>query len=125
MDIVRTVAAEGMAPPVLSLAASEIDPATLSGVLADYLAYEQARIFRRLLLKRLAGLAIVASAVAVWAGLAYRPPFWIVLGLLVAAGAQAEALALKARARIARQLTEIEARQLQAGTPDRSDPSKT
>ncbi len=96
-----------MAPPVLSFAASEIDPATLSRILADYLAYEQARVFRRLLVKRLAIAGLLTLLTAVLVGLLSRPTVWIVLGLLAATGAHAGALELMARARIVRQLAEI------------------
>ena len=44
-----------------SVHSSDVDPATLRRVLADYAEYEQARVFRKLLLTRLA-----LIAVAVW-----------------------------------------------------------
>lgn len=106
---VRWKRKNGMAPSFVSFAASEIDPPKLSQVLADYLAYEQARVFRRLLLKRLGIAAVIASVVAVSVGLLSRPPFWVLIGLLAAAGLHAGALELRARARITRRIADLEA----------------
>jgi hypothetical protein len=73
---------------VASFRASDVPPETLSGILADYLALDQARLLRRLLVTRFGALAAVAILVAVLVpglsiyaraiptGLFVAPPIW-------------------------------------------------
>jgi hypothetical protein len=52
-------------PPITSLSASSVPPADLKVILADYLALDRARIFRRLFVIRFGLLAVVAAIVSV------------------------------------------------------------
>ena len=49
---------------ITSFRASDVPPETSSGILADYIALDQARVFRRLLVTRFGVLTLVASVVA-------------------------------------------------------------
>jgi len=59
---------------VTALPSSAVSPAALSGILADYVALERARLMRRLLVKRCGGLAalVLALALSARASLAVR-----------------------------------------------------
>ena len=59
---------------VTALPSSAVSPAALSGILADYVALERARLMRRLLVRRCGGLATFAAmlALSVHASLAAR-----------------------------------------------------
>lgn len=89
-----------MVPPFLSFPASEVDPQKLSRVMTDYLDYEHVRLFRRLLLKRLAIVAASATLIAWLFDVLWRPPYWVVLALIAAAALHAAVLELKARSHL-------------------------
>jgi hypothetical protein len=73
---------------ITSLRASQVPPDTLKGILTDYVALDQARMLRRLLVIRFGILVLVAIAVALAApglsmvartipiGLFLAPPAW-------------------------------------------------
>ena len=83
-----------------SFGASDLPPERLSRVLADYVALEQAQIFRRLLIRRCGTLALSAAVVA---GLTHVLPRldWAIIITLLLAG---PALAWISETRIERRL---------------------
>ena len=87
---------------VTSFHASDVQPDRLSGILADYLALERARIFRRLLVKRLSVLAAVFAGVSFLSKSAFAP--WFSVGLCVAAPVWAWIVELGCERRLAHRL---------------------
>lgn len=90
---------------VTSFHASDVQPDQLSGIMADYLALERARIFRRLLVKRFGVLAAVFAGVSVHWLSAFAS--WFSVGLCVAAPVWAWMVELGCERRLARRLDEV------------------
>ena len=87
---------------MISFRASSVSPDQLNSILAEYVAAERARIFRRLLLVRFGVLAFVLGVLAVL----WLPPFafWFTLALCVAAPIWAWVAEVKCERRLARRL---------------------
>lgn len=68
-----------------SIHSSDVDPATLRRVLADYVEYEQLKVFRKLLLTRLSLIAFVVWALSWPAHLLPRVALWVALALVALA----------------------------------------
>ena len=68
-----------------SIHSSEIDPATLRQVLADYAEYEQAKVFRKLLLTRLSLIAFVVGVLSWPAHLLPHIALWVALAIVALA----------------------------------------
>ena len=96
-----------MAPSqtVTSFRASDVPSGELGPILADYLALEQLKIFRRLLVMRLAVLALIAGLAGRLLGM-FSPPGMLALagGLMTIPGA-AWISELRAEARLAQRLS--------------------
>ena len=90
---------------VTSFHASAVQPDQLSGIMADYLALERARIFRRLLVKRFGVLAAIVGGVSfLWLS-AFAS--WFSVGLCAAAPVWAWIVELGCERRLARRLDEV------------------
>jgi hypothetical protein len=92
---------------VTSFHAAAVRPEDVSGIMADYLALEEARIFRRLLVVRfgiLAFIAVIAGAVLHWLS-----PFasWFSVGVFLVPPACAWIIELRRDRRLARRLYEL------------------
>jgi Flp pilus assembly protein TadB len=92
---------------VTSFPASTVDPEQLCGILADYLALEKARAFRRLLATRFGALALIAALAG--AGLHWLSPFasWFTVGVLLVPPAWAWIVELRRDYRLSRRLDEL------------------
>jgi Flp pilus assembly protein TadB len=90
-----------------SFHASAVQPEQLSGIMADYLALERARIFRRLLVLRFGLLALGAAIVG--GVLHWLPPSgtWVTVGVFVVPPAWAWIVELRRDRRLARRLEEV------------------
>ena len=69
----------------LSVHASEVDPDTLRQMLAEQAAYEQATLFRNLLLRRLALIALVVWVLSWPAHVLPHVALWVALGIVALA----------------------------------------
>jgi hypothetical protein len=87
---------------VTSFHASDVPADHLNRIMADYLALEHARVFRRLLVRRFAALAAIVGA----AGLLWLSAFafWLGIGLCLAVPTWAWTVELVHERRLARQL---------------------
>ena len=65
-----------------SVHASDVDPATLGRVLADYAEYEQARVFRRLVLTRLSLITVVVWFLSWRVHLLPHVALWVALAIV-------------------------------------------
>ena len=90
---------------VTSFHASDVQPDQLSGIMADYLALERARIFRRLLVKRFGMLAAILAGVSFHWLSAFAS--WFSVGLCVAAPVWAWIVELGCERRLARRLDKV------------------
>ena len=90
---------------VASFHASAVTPDQLSGITADYLALERAKVLRRLLVKRVGGLAALIAAVSVFWLSAFA--FWLSLGLCAVAPVWAWMVELRCERRLAHRLDEV------------------
>jgi hypothetical protein len=90
---------------VTSFHASDVQPDQLSGIMADYLALERARIFRRLLVKRFGVLAVVFAGVGFYTLSVFAS--WFSVGLCVAVPVCAWIVELGCQSRLARRLDEV------------------
>jgi Flp pilus assembly protein TadB len=92
---------------VTSFPASGVRPEQLNRVMADYLALERARTFRRLLVRRLGLLALVMVVIGV--GFHWLPTFasWISVGLCLVPSAWAWIAEIRLERRLARRLEDI------------------
>ena len=97
-----------MASPFISFSAAELDPAKLERVLADHVELEQARVFRQLLVKRLALIATTAWILARWLHVLTRTQLLTVLGTFSAVGVVAFAVELRVRRRLTRALDGVD-----------------
>lgn len=90
---------------VTSFHASAVQPEQLGGIMADYLALERARIFRRLLVKRFGVLAAMVAGVSFFwlSALAC----WFGVGLCAVAPGWAWIVELGCERRLARRLDEV------------------
>jgi hypothetical protein len=90
---------------VTSFHASAVQPDRLSEIMAAYLALERARIFRRLLVKRFSGLAMIVAGVSfLWLSVF---PLWFSVGLCVVVPTWSWIVELGCEHRLARLLNEI------------------
>jgi hypothetical protein len=104
---------------VTSFHASAVQPDQLNGIMADYLALERARIFRRLLVKRFGLLALILAGVSlVWLS-AFA--FWFSVGLSIAVPVWAWTVELGCERRLARRLDEVPTQAVQLVEPMRPD----
>jgi Flp pilus assembly protein TadB len=94
---------------VTSFPASAVRPEQLSGIMADYLALERARAFRRLLVTRFGIMALMAAVIG--AGLHRLLPFasWCSVGALLVPPVWAWMVELRRDLRLARRLEELPA----------------
>jgi Flp pilus assembly protein TadB len=92
---------------VTSLHGSTVRPEQLKALTADYLALEQAREFRRLLVTR-CGFVVVAIAAA-GPGLGWLPPFasWFLGGLFLAVAGCAWLVELRRERRLEHRLKDV------------------
>ena len=90
---------------VTSFHASDVQPDQLSGIMADYLALERARIFRRLLMKRFGVLAVVFAGVGFHALSAFAS--WFSVGLCVAVPVWAWVVELGCERQLTRRLAKV------------------
>ena len=107
---------------VTSFHASAIQPEQLSGIMADYLALERARVFRRLLVKRFGLLALILGVSVVWLS-AFA--FWFSIGLCVAVPIWAWTVELGCEQRLARRLDEVPRHAVQVVEPMTPDESRS
>ena len=90
---------------VASFHTSAVQPDQLSEIMAAYLALEYARIFRRLLVKRFAVMAVIVGGVTIsWLSMF---AFWFSVGLCVAVPAWAWIVELGHERRLARRLDAV------------------
>jgi hypothetical protein len=96
-----------MAHAVTSFHSADIPPDQLNAIMADYLAVERARIFRRLFVTRFSMLAL--GIVLVGAGLDLLPAFatWFSAGLSLAPPIWAWVVEVRCDRRLARRLERI------------------
>ena len=94
---------------VTSFHASAVQPEQLGGIMADYLALERARAFRRLLVTRCGILALMAAVIG--AGLHWLPPLasWCSVGVCLVPPVGAWMVELQRDVRLARRLGELPA----------------
>jgi len=92
---------------ITSIHASAIPPEELSGIMADYLALERARIFRRLLVTRFGLLAVTAAVIG--GLLHWLPPFasWFSIGLFLTPPLWAWIVELRRERRLSRRLEDV------------------
>jgi hypothetical protein len=92
---------------VTSFPAAAVGPGELSGIMADYLALEEARIFRRLLVVRFGILAFIAGIAG--AVLHWLSPFasWFSVGVFLVPPVSAWIIELRRDRRLARRLDEL------------------
>jgi len=98
---------------VTSFHASGVQPDQLNGVMADYLALERARIFRRLLVKRFGMLAAIFAGVGFLSRSAFAS--WFSVALCVAAPVWAWMAELGCERRLARRLGHVSGEAVQVG----------
>src|SRR5688500_12012527 len=92
---------------VTSFHASAVQPEELSGIMADYLGLERARIFRRLLVTRF---GLLVLAVAVIGGVFHWVPAfatWFSVGVFLVPPMWAWIIQLRREARLARRVEEV------------------
>jgi Flp pilus assembly protein TadB len=94
---------------VTSFHAAALRPEDLNGIMADYLALEEARIFRRLLVTRFGILAFIAAIAG--AGLHWLSPFatWFGVGVFLVPPVWAWIVELRRDRRLARRLDDLPA----------------
>jgi hypothetical protein len=94
---------------VTSFHAAAVCPEELSGIMGDYLALEEARIFRRLLVVRFGILAFIAGIAG--AVLHWLPPVasWLSVGVFLVPPVSAWIVELRRDRRLARRLDELPA----------------
>ena len=94
-------------PTITSFHGSAVPPEELSGIMADYLALERSRLFRRLLVMRFGLLAL--GVVVVGGVLRVLPPLatWFSLGVFVTPPAWAWIVELRRDRRLARRLEQV------------------
>jgi len=92
---------------VTSFDGDSIEPDQLSGVMADYLALERARIYRRLFVSRFAILALILGVIGF--GLRWLPPFasWLSVSLCTIAPAWAWMTELRCDWRLSKRLNDV------------------
>jgi len=98
---------------VTSFHASGVQPDQLNGIMADYLALERARIFRRLLVKRFGMLAAIFAGVGFLSRSAFAS--WFSVALCVAAPVWAWMAELGCERRLARRLGHVSGEAVQVG----------
>jgi len=106
---------------VTSFHASDVQTEQLTGIVADYLALERARVFRRLLVKRFGVLAAVFAGVSLLSMPAFA--FWFSVGLCVVAPVWAWIAELGCERRLARRLNEVPGQAMhvvESAAPDES-----
>ena len=96
---------------VASFHGSAVKPDQLSGIVADYLALERARVLRRLLMKRFGVLATIFAGISFYRLSAFA--LWFSVGLCMAAPAWAWIVELGCERRLARHLDEVPGRAVQ------------
>jgi hypothetical protein len=90
-----------------SFSASDLPPERLSRVLADYVALEQAQIFRRLLIRRCGALSLSAAVVAGLTHVLPRLDWAIIITLLLTGPALAWISETRIERRLSRALDDI------------------
>ncbi len=100
---------------VASFHGSAVKPDQLSGIMADYLALERAKVFRRLLMKRCGVLAAIVAGISVHWLSAFAS--WFSVGLCMAVPVWAWMVELGCERRLARRLDEVPGRAVQVIDP--------
>jgi hypothetical protein len=102
---------------VSSFHASHADAGEINAIVADYLALEEARTYRRLLTTRCGALALVLATLGL--GLRWLSPFasWFAVGLCAAAPAWAWVAELRCDRRLARRLEGLPEAEASGGVP--------
>jgi hypothetical protein len=95
---------------VASFHGSAVKPDQLSGIMADYLALERAKIFRRLLVKRFGVLATILGISFYWLSALAS---WFSVGLCMAVPVWAWMAELGCERRLARRIDEVPGRAVQ------------
>ena len=90
---------------VVSFHGSAVKPDQLSGIMADYLALERAKTFRRLLTKRFGVLAAIFAGISFYRLSAFAA--WFSVGLCVAVPVWAWIVELGCERRLARRLATV------------------
>lgn len=101
---------------VTSFHASDVRPAQLSGIMADYLALERATIFRRLLVRRFGVLAAIVAGVSFFWLSTFA--FCFGIGLCAVAPAWAWIIELRCERRLVRHLDEMPRQAVHVVDPD-------
>lgn len=105
---------------VTSFAGSAVGPDELSGIMADYLALERARIMRRLLVMRCGSLALAAAVI----GLAFHwlSPFasWFSVGAFLTPPAWAWFVEIRRHVQLSRRLEDVPGAVTQVVSEDRT-----
>jgi hypothetical protein len=94
-----------------SIGASDVAPERLNRVLADYVALEQAQIFRRSLMRRCRALSLSAAVVASLTQVLPRMDWAIIIAMILAGPAWAWIAATRIERRQLRALDDIPAHQ--------------
>lgn len=107
---------------ITSFHASAVHPEQLGSIMADYLAVERARIFRRLLVMRFGLLAFVAAIVG--GVFHWLPPFgtWFSVGVFLVPPTWAWIIELRRDRRLARRLESVPTAVTQAIPPAEAHP---
>jgi hypothetical protein len=105
-----------------SFPASAVGPDELNAIMADYLALERVRVFRRLLVKRFGLLTVIAAAISLaWLS---RFAFWFSVSLCITPPVLAWAIEIRRERRLTARLNGVPGLQIVNSNAWHSGPSE-